>query len=71
MRFRLEHRPLNNKGHPSFRPWRVEEVATGEMVATFTTKEIALGALDMLNAGEPYHRQIVYRRLQYGQSRYR
>jgi hypothetical protein len=71
MRFRLEHRPYNNKGHPSFRPWRVEEAATGEMVATFTTQEIALGALDLLNAGEPYHRQLVYRSLRHGQGSYR
>ncbi len=65
MKYRLEHRPLNNKGHKSFRPWRVED-STGEMVATYTTREIAIAALDLMNAGEVYTRHIVYKRLRHG-----
>lgn len=71
MTWTLDHRPHNREGHPAFRPWRVLD-GTGRLFRSYTTHQIAIAALDLLEAGAAYSRQEIYRRLgHYGPKRRR
>jgi hypothetical protein len=62
MTWHLEERPLNREGHRAHKPWRIVD-GDGCLFRSYTTHQIAIAALDLLEAGAPYSRQEIYKRI--------